>query len=561
MKNIQYLIYLLIQINFIQSSEIVSLNIGVHLLVDNQYIDNSSSLEFQNGKIEKDLDHPLIYPEYPWENAIHFYTSFLQVSADLSLTGKPMYLLYYACASSYDILFNNNVSVCISNSTDGIHWEKPLLSYYPYRGNGSEPSHLTNIVFMTDVNEFFGSVFIDQRPGISRSEIFKMTYEHTSKRYVYIGTSPDGFIWTNGIQPAHPTADLSDTQTVMLYSPDNGGQYILYGRLNSAVSNTSIYCPGALPSYRKVVVTLSNESVHGPWSKSVEAFPLGTPDPIQCFDNYNPATLFYHNIYFLFSSGYLHWAEINSGAPIPRAAQNDGVMDIRLALSRIPQGPFTFLTRDPFISRGIGIIDPKTKLVNGTGSDRDAGFVFSSSNGLMDPDFIRSDVDTLSPWMYHIYWGSQTTHAGGGAYLSQYWPGAFTGIFKARLRREGYVCLSTLSSNPTGYSWFISKVLSLPNHNKNRNQQLQMYINADTSTAGFFAIQFEDGLTNNPIEGYTFDECKTLHQNGIRQLLQWRRQNETFSGDLTPLVNYSNGIRFHIHMAHTKLYSFVLSYV
>ncbi|CAF4393688.1 unnamed protein product, partial [Adineta steineri] len=39
------------------------------------------------------LDHPLIYPEYPWENAIHFYTSFLQVPADLSLTGKPMYLL------------------------------------------------------------------------------------------------------------------------------------------------------------------------------------------------------------------------------------------------------------------------------------------------------------------------------------------------------------------------------------------------------------------------------------------------------------------------------------
>ncbi|CAF4431463.1 unnamed protein product, partial [Adineta steineri] len=154
----------------------------------------------------------------------------------------------------------------------------------------------------------------------------------------------------------------------------------------------------------------------------------------------------------------------NSGAPIPRAAQNDGVMDIRLALSRIPQGPFTFLTRDPFISRGIGIIDPNTKLVNGTGSDRDAGFVFSSSNGLMDPDFIRSAVDTLSPWMYHIYWGSQTTHAGGGAYLSQYWPGAFTGIFKARLRREGYVSLSALSSNPTGYGWFISKVLSLPNN-------------------------------------------------------------------------------------------------
>ncbi|CAF1071254.1 unnamed protein product [Adineta steineri] len=83
-------------------------------------------------------------------------------------------------------------------------------------------------------------------------------------------------------------------------------------------------------------------------------------------------------------------------------------------------GPFTFLTRDPLISRGISIIDPKKKLVNGTESDRDAEFVLSSSTGLMDPDFIRSDVDILSPLMYHIYWGSQTTHAGGRAYLNQF---------------------------------------------------------------------------------------------------------------------------------------------
>ncbi|CAF1584240.1 unnamed protein product [Adineta steineri] len=59
---------------------------------------------------------------------------------------------------------------------------------------------------------------------------------------------------------------LSDTQTVILYSPNNGGQYILYGRLNSAVSNTNIYCPGALPVYRKVVVILSTENVDGPFT-------------------------------------------------------------------------------------------------------------------------------------------------------------------------------------------------------------------------------------------------------------------------------------------------------
>ena len=282
-----------------------------------------------------------------------------------------------------------------------------------------------------------------------------------------VGTSHDGFNWTAGNARAHPLAGLSDTQTVMLYSSDNGGQYVLYGRQNGpSLPNSTVYCPGdpTTTSHRRVVITVSSESAHGPWSKPIEAFPLGDPDPIQCFDNYNPATLHYKGVYFIFPSGFLHWAANDSGAPIFRAGANDGVMDVRLALSRTALGPYTFPTRDPFISRGIGTIDPSCKLLNGTGSDRDAGFVFSSASGLLDPDFLHSapSDDNPSPWMYHIYWGSQTTHAGGGAFLGRYWPGAYSGIFKARLRREGYVALSTLSSNPTGYGWlrFSSSIIT-----------------------------------------------------------------------------------------------------
>jgi hypothetical protein len=62
-------------------------------------------------------------------------------------------------------------------------------------------------------------------------------------------------------------------------------------------------------------------------------------------------------------------------------------------------------------------------MLNGTGSDRDAGVVFSSANGLLDPDFVQlneneklggSPDDNPSAWMYHTYWGSQTTHASAG---------------------------------------------------------------------------------------------------------------------------------------------------
>lgn len=437
-----------------------------------------------------------------------------------------------------------------------------MLWYFPYTANGTEVTRPTNIVFVTEINEFLGSVFIDTRSNTPRSEIFKMTYENEPARYVYVGTSLDGFNWTAGTKRAHPLAGLSDTQTVMLYSSENDGEHVLFGRRNGPdLLNSTVFCPNGGSAHRRVVITVSNNGVYGPWSDPIEAFPLGAPDPIQCFDNYNPATLHYHDVYFIFSSAFFHWSEMDSGAPIPRAASNDGIMDIRLAVSRTALGPYSFPSRDPFISRGIGTIDRSCKLFNGTGSDRDAGFVFSSVSGLLDPDFVRSGNDP-SPWMYHVYWGSQTTHAGGGAYLGRYWPDAYTGIFKARLRREGYVALSTLSSSATGQGWFLSQVLSLPAMN---SAQLQLRLNADIATCGSLAVQFEDGNTGSPIPGYTFEECKTLHGNGIRQLLEWSRQNGTstnitYISDLTPLRSYSDGVRMRIQMTHAKLFSWLLSY-
>jgi len=140
--------------------EPIPLNVGVHLFVDNQYLENISSLEFQNGLIEKDTDHPIVYPEYPWENAVHFFTSLVQVPPNLSVTGKPMYLIYYSCTDKNMIITQNDVPICIANSTDGVKWEKPLLWYYPYTANGTQPPQPSNIVFVTGVGKLLGSAFL-----------------------------------------------------------------------------------------------------------------------------------------------------------------------------------------------------------------------------------------------------------------------------------------------------------------------------------------------------------------------------------------------------------------
>ena len=554
-----FFIYL-IRIHESHLTDPIPLKLGVHLFVDNKYIQNISSLEFQNGLIQKNTNDPIIFPEYPWEAAVYFYTSFVQVPAELSITSKPMFLIYYGCASADTIIYFDEVHVCVASSSDGLIWEKPKLWYYPYQENQTQSVQPTNRIFKTEVNEFIGAVFIDTHPGIPRSEVFKMTYENEPVRYVYVATSSDGFNWTAGTEPVNPIRGLADTQTVMLYSPENGGEYVLYGRRDLNIPNSTVECPGATSAFRRVMVVVSNDSIYGPWTDQIEAFQLGAPDPIQCFDNYNPATLYYKDVYFLFPSGFRHWTSADSGAPPPLATAYDGVMEIRLAVSRTAIGPFIFPTRDPFIPRGIGDIDPISKILNATGSDRDTGLLFASANGLFDPDFLlqssSSDADeNPSAWMYHLYWGSQTTH-GSGAYLGRYWPGAFSGIFKARIRREGYVALSTSPSNPTGYGSLLTQILSLPSI----NSQLQMKINAEIATAGFVQVQFEDGITGNPISGYTFNECKQLHGNGIRQLLEWSRQNGTiYSSDLSSLINYPGGIRIRINMVHTKLYSWFLS--
>lgn len=103
--------------------ESIQLDVGVHLFVDDQYLQNISSLEFQNGKVQKDTDHPIVHPEHPWEAAVHFATNFLQVPTNLSVTGKAMYLIYYVCTPKNAMIGQPNISFCVANSTDGIKWD------------------------------------------------------------------------------------------------------------------------------------------------------------------------------------------------------------------------------------------------------------------------------------------------------------------------------------------------------------------------------------------------------------------------------------------------------
>jgi hypothetical protein len=372
---------------------------GVHLFVDNASISESSGLAFEIAVPSKQLSNPVVYPEYLWETAVQFYTALVTVPAPYSITGNVSYILYYACAN--DTLFFNPVGVCVANSSDGIAWTKPLLPFYPFNTGSTIVD--TNIVYYTPINEFLGNVFIDDGPTVPASERFKLAVEFQTDRQTYISVSADGYAWSTPPLPAITKPGFADTQVCLAPNPVANG-YLAFGRLDSSIPNTTNGCTGGYASERHVMLSTTNQSTvfdNASWSTPVEVFPLGLPDPINCFDNYNPALLVYGDALFLFPSEFRHFALNDSHAPSSRAAGNDGIMDARILVSRTGND-FRFVSRDPIIPRGVGIRDPLSGLYNVSGSDRDAGFVFVTANGLLD----TGDLNTISL----LYWGSQTTH-------------------------------------------------------------------------------------------------------------------------------------------------------
>lgn len=349
------------------ASQPVPLASGIHHLAASPLVSSTSDVYVALGALSKDLDHPIVVPEYAWEAAIQFYTDLTFVPANASYNGKAMWLLYYSCSDA--VLFYNPIGVCVAESADGVTWQKPLLPYFPYTNNGTQPPVNTNIIFYTASNTFHGQVMLDQRPGNQGdpSRRFTMAYEGLvdGVRYPYVAYSPDGLQWTPNSAVNGPTGKpfidvggWSDTMTSFLWD-STADRYICYGRLDLSLPNATTGCSGGYASERWVLQSsfdcpspdeFCDFNNPGGWSNFTIAVGPGYPDPHDCTDSYNPAGLFFPDaapsgpagargaggLHILLPSSFWHFPRNESGAPDERAGGNDGVMDIRLALSRDP---------------------------------------------------------------------------------------------------------------------------------------------------------------------------------------------------------------------------------
>jgi hypothetical protein len=587
-----------------------------HLLFDQDGLANVSDTLFTRlGTPTKDRSWTAVVPDRPWDAAVQFYTALVRLPDGFaSGAGSGVrYHLYYPCSEGS--LATSDIYACLSVSLDGETFSKPDLDVFPYTlANGSTVP--TNRVLQTGFADKaptphcqIGNVLITSRPGqlpgvgeqaretdSASDAAFTMVvlYEaQVTDRWQLAAVSSDGVHFETS-----PNASLvrnlpsyfADSQSAVLemdadVGPINstsgvrvGGDFVAYGRLDTF---TGPGCADSTGTFRRsqtassAAANASDARALGPYGPASQSLvTLWGLDPGSCLDVYNPAPLQVPGGVLAMPSMFWHFTHSQSRVP-GAGAGNDGVMDIRLLTSRDARN-FTPVSRQPFLSRGAGHYDPNSGVFNGTGSDRDAGFIFLTLGGLIDPSAAAQETntlperppgqrmwqledsgvaDTLSAHVYLLHWASQTTHDGGGFLLYAQSPMAFTGIVRARLRREGFASLSTKRDvdAQSGSATTTARQLPVPaTACGSANASLQLRLNYAAEVGGNVTVAVLDS-SGRALPGFSSADSTPLRGNEVRGVASWGTPPMS---DLSSLAGQD--VALHVTLSNAQLYAWVL---
>jgi hypothetical protein len=201
------------------------------LLIDKEFFAGSTAVRQKLHPARK-TGQPILIAEHPWESAELNWFSVLEYG------GK--YRMWYEC---YDVdgwgaegTPADDTSFCYAESADGIHWTKPKLGLFEYRGS-KENNILFRRVGAGDARSRVhgAGVFVD--PHAPAEQRFKAVsqggFRNTGgEPYRIAGmTSPDGLVWTRYPEPICPP--FADSQYSGFWD-QRLRQYVLYGRVGGS---------------------------------------------------------------------------------------------------------------------------------------------------------------------------------------------------------------------------------------------------------------------------------------------------------------------------------------
>ena len=474
---------------------------GKHFFIDQRYFDRASGVRLCTNPPYQSPG-PVLRPDSPWEElGICGYNTVIRES-------ENNFRMWYGAQLIAGLPQEGAIRLCYAESEDGIAWRKPRLDLVTFQG-----SRANNIVAPLDERQSMqgATVYIDERaPAEERYRLWSK-YRPTdaevaagAKPGLWAMHSPDGLHWTYDENQPNPPGQKCDTQNVFFWD-DQYGCYVGYTRVRETQRRDEAADAWDGGKYRSVGRITSPD--FKTWSESTrivleaDSVDLGAPLPPTRVDR--PQLDFYTNaafkhpeaadVYFMLPAAYHHW----------EANDHPATMDVKLLTSRDGILWNRHGDREPFIRRGLD---------------------GSPSGGMVMANPWPVDVDAET-WIY--YAGRGHTHNQTER------DGSNTGLFRAVLRRDGFVSADTGLSGGE----FTTPPLAVEGH--------ALELNVDCGAAGWLLAELQDA-EGRAVPGYALKDCPTVTANAIRHKVTW-------AGGRIP----STGpIRLRLVSRATKLYTF-----
>jgi len=462
-------------------------------------------------------DTPVLLPDQPWEiggiggdsmatvmydQGVYklWYTSSVPAPAEGEQEAKPILSSAHQKAMDrktlLDALSFAKYLLCYATSKDGIHWKKPNLGIYTYKGTKKN-----NIVMFSRGG---GTVFID--PTAPPSKRYKLIHgagppmPHTHQgtdiptypayHAIYGAYSADGIHWRPYKDPIIPW--YVDTTNVCFWD-DRIGKYVAYIRYNKNMTykNGRTMLSPAGWKYRMVGRCESTDFRKFPPPKVIMKPTAGELTPAkEQVEPYNTSAVKYPyaaDSYFIFP-GYYH--------------PGHEMTDIHVATSRDGVNYNTW--RDVFV--GVGMKGQ-----------------FDSMMTHMATGMVRRD-NAIE--MYYV----------GGNYRHdvKVFPPRAGGVGRVQIRLDGFVSQDA--------RWTGGNLLTVPI----KFSGMHLEVNMDASAGGSLKVELQD-RTGKTITGHAKKDADVLWGNDVRTIVTWKGQSDLSSlqGKIIRLNFIGRGVKLY----------------
>jgi hypothetical protein len=447
------------------------------------------------------------------------------------LRDGDLYRMYYALLK----VENGRASrtqqrLCLAQSRDGVHWEKPSLGLFEY-----ERSSDNNIVWIGDeatrpqIHRF--APFVDTHPDCLPEQRYKALAaappigKHGPKGEGLLAmASPDGVRWSmlqaEPVMTAGPGWGQFDSHNVAFYDAERG-QYRLYRR--------EVFTEGPLNVFRDILTSTSADFLHWDPPRRL-SYPGAVPEQM-----YTNGILPYFRAPHLFVGFPVRYVERRWSEAI---ADLPEVQRRKALIRQSGAEPVATEATEAGGQRG-GTALTDTLFM----SSRD-GVTFKRWNEA----FIRPGLRPQNNWFYgdnFLSWGILTTPShidGAPDELSFYVSEAERREGKSNLcrrhtlRMDGFVSIHTGADG--GELWTRPLIFS----------GRELVVNFSASAAGGVRIEIRDEQ-GWPLPGFSLDDCVELLGDDLERTVRWKEDK-----NLSALTG--RPVRLRFQMADADLYAF-----